>query len=102
MDRALDNLIEKLEDSDDYADLDEYKRIYTFISNKYGFDERIPVETTDGDVSIIFKNVNPENNKIDFELTRRGDNYGFKKGRAKLSTIQQLMSNYQLFDPFED
>jgi len=25
-----------------------------------------------------------------------------KKGRAKLSTIEQMFTNYQLFDPFED
>ena len=102
MDSALDTLLEKLEDSDEYSDLEEYKRIYTFISNKYEFDERIPVETAGGNVEIRFKSVDPTDNKIVFELTRRGDNYGFKKGKAKLSTIQQLMSNYQLFDPFED
>lgn len=102
MDSALDTLLEKLENSEDYSDLDEYKRIYTFLNNKYGFDERIPVEPADGDVTIKFTKIDPKDNKIDFELMRKGDNYGFKKGRAKLSTIQQLMSNYQLFDPFED
>jgi len=102
MDSALDTLLGKLEDSDEYSDLEEYKRIYTFISNKYEFDERIPVETAGGNVEIRFKSVDPTDNKIVFELTRRGDNYGFKTGKAKLSTIQQLMSNYQLFDPFED
>lgn len=102
MDSALDTLLEKLEDSDEYSDLEEYKRIYTFISNKYEFDERVPVETAGGNVEIRFKSVDPTDNKIVFELTRRGDNYEFKKGKAKLSTIQQLMTNYQLFDPFED
>jgi len=102
MDSALDTLLEKLEDSDEYSDLEEYKRIYTFISNKYEFDERVPVETAGGDVEIRFKSVDPTDNKIVFELTRRGDNYGYKIGKAKLSTIQQLMTNYQLFDPFED
>jgi len=33
---------------------------------------------------------------------RRGENYGFKKGKAKLSTIQNMFSNYQLFDLFDD
>ena len=102
MDSALDTLLEKLENSEDYSDLDEYKRIYTFISNKYGFDKSIPVETTEGDVTIKLINIDPTDNKISFELLRSGENYNFKKGRAKLSTIQQLMSNYQLFDPFED
>ena len=102
MDFALDTLLEKLENSEDYSDLDEYKRIYTFISNKYGFDKSIPVETTEGDVTIKLINIDPTDNKISFELMRSGENFNFKKGKAKLSTIQQLMSNYQLFDPFED
>lgn len=102
MDTALDNLIEKLENNVDYKDLDEFKTIYSYIENNYGFNVPIPVETTDGDVFLELKQVHPEDNKISFELLRRGNNYGFKKGRAKLKTIQQLLTNYQLFDPFED
>lgn len=99
---ALESLKERIEDSDNYSDLDEYKSIYTFISNKYGFDRDIEIPTVGDNVTIKFYKVDPSDNRIEFTITRRGDNYGFKKGRAKLSTIQQLMSNYQLFDPLED
>ena len=98
---ALERLKEKLEESEDYADLSEYKRLYTYISNKYGFDEQIPIKTVD-DVKITLLRLDPEDNKVQFELIRRGNNYGFKKGKAKLSTIESLMNNYQLFDPLED
>lgn len=96
---ALERLKEKLEDSEDYEDLSEYRRLYSYISNKYGFMEYIPIETSNDNLKIRLQRINPEDNKIEFELLGKG---GFKKGRAKLSTIESLMNNYQLFDPLED
>lgn len=100
--KELEDLKDRLEDKENFKDLDEYKSIYVFISNKYGFNEEIPVKPIEGDVTIKLKKIDPEDNKIEFELKRPGPNYGWKKGKAKLSTIQQLMSNYRLFDLFDD
>jgi hypothetical protein len=100
--KELENLKDRLEDREDFKDLDEYKSIYVFIANKYGFNQEIPVKPLEGDVTIKLKKIDPIDNKIEFELKRSGSNYGWKKGKAKLSTIQQLITNYQLFDPFED
>lgn len=105
MDSALDNLLEKIEESDDYVDIEEYKRIFNVVEKKFGFNEKIEVETLNGpngDVTIEIKGIKPEDNKIDFELRRNNPQWKLKKGRAKLSTIEKLISNYQLFDPFED
>ena len=105
MDSALDKLLEKIEESDDYVDIEEYKRIFNVIEKKFGFNEKIEVETLNGpngDVTIEIKGIKPEDNKIDFELRRNNPQWKIKKGRAKLSTIEKLISNYQLFDPFED
>ena len=105
VDDALDKLIEKIEDSDDYIDIEEYKRIYDLVGKKFGFDKKIPVEpltSNKGDVTIEITGVSPIDNKIDFELRRANPQWKIKKGRAKLSTIEKLISNYQLFDPFED
>jgi len=102
VERALENLKEKLEESEDYEDLSEYKRIYTYISNKYGFNEDIDIKTSNGNITLKLIKLDPTDNKLQFELMRRGENYGFKKGRAKLSTIESLINNYQLFDPLED
>jgi hypothetical protein len=105
MDSALDKLLEKIEESDDYVDIEEYKRIFNVVEKKFGFNEKIEVETLNGpngDVTIEIKGIKPEDNKIDFELRRNNPQWKLKKGRAKLSTIEKLISNYQLFDPFED
>ena len=105
VDDALDKLIEKVEDSDDYLDIEEYKRIYDLVDKKFGFEKKIPVEpltSNKGDVTIEITGVSPIDNKIDFELRRANPQWKIKKGRAKLSTIEKLISNYQLFDPFED
>ena len=105
MDNALEKLLEKIEDSDDYLDIDEYKRIFNVIDKKFGFDNKVPVKTLDGpngDVTIEMTGVSPKDNKISFELRRNNPQWKIKKGRAKLSTIEKLISNYQLFDPFED
>lgn len=104
VDDALDKLIEKIEDSDDYLDIEEYKRIFNVVEKKFGFNEKIEVETLNGpkgNVTIKITGLSPKDNKIDFEL-RRTNQLKIKKGRAKLSTIEKLISNYQLFDPFED
>lgn len=105
VDDALDKLIEKVEDSDDYLDIEEYKRIFDLVDKKFGFDKKIPVEpltSNKGDVTIEITGVSPKDNKIDFELRRANPQFKIKNGRAKLSTIEKLISNYQLFDPFED
>ena len=105
MDKALEKLLEKIEDSDDYLDIDEYKRIFNVIDKKFGFNNKVPVKTLDGpngDVTIEMTGINPKDNKIGFELRRNNPQWKIKKGRAKLSTIEKLISNYQLFDPFED
>ena len=105
MDNALEKLLEKIEDSDDYLDIDEYKRIFNVIDKKFGFDNKVPVKTLggpNGDVTIEMTGISPKDNKIGFELRRNNPQWKIKKGRAKLSTIEKLISNYQLFDPFED
>ena len=111
MDSAFDNLLERLQNSDTYIDLKVYKEIYNFIENKYGFNKVVQVEPLNdvenngkSNTTIRFLRINPETNKIDFQLNKWGTSggAGFKTGSAKLSTIQKLMTNYQLFDPFED
>ena len=102
MDRALDNFLERIEDSEEYADLEQYQAFYTYITNKYGFGEWKSIPTSNDGTLIKFVKIDPTDNRIEFELMRRGENYGFKKGKAKLSTIQNMFSNYQLFDLFDD
>ena len=101
MDSALDNFLKRIEEDDLYEDLEKYQSIYTFISNKYGFNVWTNIPTANDGTEIKFVKVDPTDNRIEFELIRRGGNYGFKKGKAKLSTIQNMFSNYQLFDLFD-
>ena len=100
MESALESLLEKIESDETYEDIEEYNKIVKLISNKYGFDKKVDIPTTDG-TQITIQKVNPLNNKVEFMLNKKGDWRG-KKGIAKLSTIEKMMTNYQLFDPFED
>ena len=100
MESALESLLEKIESDETYEDIEEYNEIVKLIRDKYGFNKKVDIPTTDG-TQITIQKVNPLNNKVEFMLNKKGDWRG-KKGVAKLSTIEKMMTNYQLFDPFED
>ena len=100
--RALENLLEKIETSEDYLDLEEYKLIHDKITKNYGFETPIEVETTDEDVTLNLISLDPEDNKVSFELRRNRPHFKIKTGKAKFSTIQKMLTNYQLFDLFDD
>lgn len=102
MTASLEKFLDRVTDSN-VEDVNEFNEIYTKISNKYGFNKPIRIQTIkDNNVTIKLLNVDPEDNKINFELKRTGDNYNFRKGKAKLSTIETLITNYSLFDLFDD
>lgn len=99
----LEKFLDDIEENEKFLDIEEYKKIYNRIENKYGFNRYIKIEPfQDQKLEIKFEKVDPVDNKIEFTIRRLYPDYNFKKAKAKLSTIEKLMTNYSLFDIFED
>jgi len=98
MERVLEKELDRVE-SDESLILDskQYKRISNYIANKFGFNKPLKIKSPKKETVIIFDNVDPKTNKINFRLIRNDEE---KKGSAKLETIIKLLTNYTLFNPF--
>jgi len=98
MEMALQKELDRLESDEDMVlDSKQYKRISNYIANKFGFNKPLKIKSPKKETVIIFDNVDPKTNKINFRLIRNDEE---KKGSAKLETIIKLLTNYTLFDPF--
>jgi len=95
---ALQKELDRLESDEDMVlDSKQYKRISNYIENKFGFNKPLKIKSPKKETVIIFDNVDPKTNKINFRLISDDEE---KKGSAKLETIIKLLTNYTLFDPF--
>jgi hypothetical protein len=98
MEMALQKELDRLESDEDMVlDSKQYKRISNYIENKFGFNKPLKIKSPKKETVIIFDNVDPKTNKINFRLISDDEE---KKGSAKLETIIKLLTNYTLFDPF--
>ena len=98
MEMALQKELDRLESDEDMVlDSKQYKRISNYIANKFGFNKPLKIKNPKKETVIIFDNVDPKTNKINFRLISDDEE---KKGSAKLETIIKLLTNYTLFDPF--
>jgi hypothetical protein len=59
--RQLDKIYEKLEDSDEFTNVNEYSRIFREVQKKYPKDNR---NTTKSGKEFFFRGVDPKNNRI--------------------------------------
>ena len=98
MTNLLEKVLEEIESDDKVvSDAKEYRRILNYIDKNFGLNRPYPIKTSDDDVKIIFRGVNPKNSKVEFVLVNDVER---KTGSAKLSTIIKLLNNYTLFSPF--
>ena len=104
LDFILEKEWEKLNDADFFLDFDENLEIIGQVKEKFGdFGKYRKMPTTDN-INVKVDRVDPETNKVMFTLNRYNpetDSFETKKGKSKLSSLLSMMSNYQLFDPFE-
>lgn len=104
LDFILEKEWEKLNDADFFLDFDENLEIIGQVKEKFGdFGKYRKIPTTDN-INVKVDRVDPETNKVMFTLNRYNpetDSFETKKGKSKLSSLLSMMSNYQLFDPFE-
>ena len=98
MTNLLENVLDEIESDDEVvSDAKEYRRILNYIDKNFGLNRPYSIKTSDDDVKIIFRGVNPKNSKVEFVLVNDVER---KTGSAKLSTIIKLLNNYTLFSPF--
>ena len=104
LDFILEKEWEKLNDADFFLDFDKNLEIIGQVKEKFGdFGKYRKIPTTDN-INVKVDRVDPETNKVMFTLNRYNpetDSFETKKGKSKLSSLLSMMSNYQLFDPFE-
>ena len=95
----LERIMEELEDSDKFLDIEGYKKIIQNLTKRYKFNvwRLLPK-----DENILFKiiRVNPENNEIEFEYKQR-IGYDFKKAMLDLDSFNTFLYQPELFPLFD-
>ena len=95
----LERIMEELEDSDKFLDIESYKKIIQNLTKRYKFNvwRSLPK-----DKNILFKiiRVNPENNEIEFEYKQR-IGYDFKKAMLDLDSFNTFLYQPELFPLFD-
>jgi hypothetical protein len=100
----LEDIYSDLDDADYFVAFKEYVKLLEKVKEEFGkLGKNNKVPSQEG-VFISIEGIDPETNKVNFKLKRfdsEKDAFEIKKGRAKLSSIYNMMNNYSLFDPFE-
>jgi hypothetical protein len=97
----LESFLENIIEGDEFSDFNEYMKILSQIKKTYGFGKWIKLKNISDNTQIKLESIDPEDNKIRF-IVRDMDRNKSKGGYAKLSTINALINNASLFDPFFD
>lgn len=88
---ALDEILEEY--------IPEWNEIYDYVEKKYGFNQILTIPSSPNkENKIILNGLTPEG-KLNFTLYGKDERK--KEGVAKVSTIDTLFNNYQLFDLFD-
>ena len=100
----LEDIYSNLDDSDYFVDFKEYVKLMEEVKDYFGeFGKNNKVPPMEN-VFISIEGIDPETNKVNFKLKKfdpEKNAFEVKKGRAKLSSVYNIMNNYSLFDPFE-
>jgi hypothetical protein len=98
MDTILDNVLEKIQEGE--YDIDSISKSYEFINKKGGMDKNIDIPNTD--YSISFRKILPDGD-INYYIagnSKKGT-YQSKYVTSSLENLENLFSNYQMFDIFD-
>jgi len=98
---TLTSFLEGLEEDEEFKDFNEYFKILDEIKKGYKFDRWIKLEGIPGNIEINLERVDPQDNEIIFKV-RDNEKNRVKSGSASLRTINTLITNAALFDPFFD
>ena len=83
----LEELMEEIQDSDLFVDIDEYQKVYQQIRKKFEFDKwyELPKDETR---QIKFLSINPKNNKVVYDT--------FKKGKPSIRSEANIEEIYNI------
>lgn len=93
----LDNIISDMEDDDKFTNLEEYKKIVSYITKKFKYNVWYGRPKDESKTMIKIIRVNPENNKIEVESKKR-NTMDFKKGSYDLEQFNNFLYHPELFD----
>jgi hypothetical protein len=93
----LDGIISDMEDSNKFINIDEYRKIITYLTKKFKFNTWYSRPKDELKTVIKITNVNPKNNKIELEYKNR---YTLitKKGNYDLEQFNNFLYHPELFD----
>jgi hypothetical protein len=95
----LEKIMEELEDSDRFPDIEGYKKVIDNLTKRYEFNKWYSLPK---DKNILFKTmkVNHENNEIEFEYKQKNNPY-IKKSMLDLESFNTFLYQPELFPLFD-
>jgi len=86
----LGEILEKILDSDEFQNLEEYRNIIASIEKKFEFNKWYELPK-DEDRQIEFVGVDPKTNLVNYNLLDKSKGYGIKRGRGTLEDINLIL-----------
>lgn len=93
----LENIISDMEDGDKFADLDEYKKIVSYVTKKFKYNVWYGRPKDESKMMFKVIRINPETNKIELEYKKKGT-MDFKRGDYDLEQFNNFLYHPELFD----
>lgn len=95
----LESIMEELEDSDKFPDIEGYKKVIENLTKRYEFNKWYSLPK---DKNILFKpvKVNHENNEIEFEYKQK-NSYNIKTGMLDMESFNAFLHHPELFPLFD-
>lgn len=93
----LENIISDMEDGDKFADLDEYKKLVSYVTKKFKYNVWYGRPKDENKMMFKVIRINPETNKIELEYKKKGT-MDFKRGDYDLEQFNNFLYHPELFD----
>lgn len=93
----LENIISDMEDGDKFADLDEYKKIVSYVTKKFKYNVWYGRPKDESKMMFKVIRINPETNKVELEYKKKGT-MDFKRGNYDLEQFNNFLYHPELFD----
>jgi hypothetical protein len=93
----LENIISDMEDGDKFVDLDEYKKIVSYVTKKFKYNVWYGRPKDESKMMFKVIRINPETNKVELEYKKKGT-MDFKNGNYDLEQFNNFLYHPELFD----
>jgi len=98
VDSILESILEEIQEGD--YNIENIKKSYDYINKKGGMDNNIKIPNTN--YTIIFKKILPDGD-VEYSVLAKDKDGGYqsKKVISSIENVENLFSNYQMFDIFD-